>query len=430
MRVFCIIFFCAYIIMNVVSNAIQLFYSIETKTVEQKIFHWSRKPGSHRDRNTTETNLSLPPPTPQSYQTSMATKSSLAFVKTFISRANERATSSRTATKPGSFQKRNEGNTRAEFESVPLHTYNHRAPGSYLPRQTARSITERKEKLEGRSRLFTPLSATNRLRKVKEREREMVEGCAWCVFKYTVCPPLSGAPLFLIFSAGGGVAERGSSGSLAHFLGMLPPKVRFPCSLVSLSSSRTRGTGSLSLWATRARSATCPCVWKEQRCLPTCSTCIALRPLSLVPASTLLVFVLFASPPPLPRRLSAVLSFFFFFLFLFFSPSNASEFLVSSWGRFCALSRFRWRRSVRWRSELLSELVGRSVGWPGSGTMGQQSWDSILISERFYLSVRDFVYTNFTNFTVEWEFRFDRFLRTFGFDFLSLFFSSLFPMFQ
>lgn len=128
-------FFCAYIIMNVVSNAIQLFYSIETKTVEQKIFHWSRKPGSHRDRNTTETNLSLPPPTPQSYQTSMATKSSLAFVKTFISRANERATSSRTATKPGSLQKRNEGNTLNSNQSrftpittVPLEAIYHAKP--------------------------------------------------------------------------------------------------------------------------------------------------------------------------------------------------------------------------------------------------------------------------------------------------------------
>lgn len=54
----------------------------------------------------------------QSYQTSVATKSSrLAFVKTFISRANERATSSRTAPSKN-------GNARAEFESVPLHTYN------------------------------------------------------------------------------------------------------------------------------------------------------------------------------------------------------------------------------------------------------------------------------------------------------------------
>ena len=36
-----------------------------------------------------------------------------------------------------------------------------------------------------------------------------------------------------------------------------------------------------------AQSATCPYVCKEQRCLPTCWTCIALSgPLSLVPAST------------------------------------------------------------------------------------------------------------------------------------------------
>lgn len=125
-----IIFFCIHR-----HECIQLFYSIETKEKKSGIFDWSRKSGIATGiPKLTSLFLFLPP---QSYQTSVATKCSLAFVKTFISRANERATSSRTATKPGSFQKRNGGNTRAEFESVALHTYNHRAPGTYLPRQTA-----------------------------------------------------------------------------------------------------------------------------------------------------------------------------------------------------------------------------------------------------------------------------------------------------
>lgn len=117
-------------------ECIQLFYSIETKEKNLEYSTDLEKVGVIATGIPKLTSLFLFLP-PQSYQTSVATKCSLAFVKTFISRANERATSSRTATKPGSFQKRNGGNTRAEFESVALHTYNHRAPGTYLPRQTA-----------------------------------------------------------------------------------------------------------------------------------------------------------------------------------------------------------------------------------------------------------------------------------------------------
>lgn len=139
---------------------------------------------------------------------------------------------------------------------------------------------------------------------------------------------------------------------------MLPPKVRFPCSLVSPSSSRARGTGSLSLWATRARSATCPCVWKEQRCLPTCSTCIALRPLSLVPASTLLVFVPFASPPP--STFDGSFPPLFLFLTRVFIPRECSFLRSLSFSVTEVSALEEWTSSVR---------VGRSVGWPGSGTV-------------------------------------------------------------
>lgn len=144
---------------------------------------------------------------------------------------------------------------------------------------------------------------------------------------------------------------------------MLPPKVRFPCSLLSLSSSRTRGTGSLSLWATRARSATCPCVWKEQRCLPTCSTCIALRPLSLVPASALLVFVLFASPVDFRRFFP---SFFFAFHLTRVREVVFALSLVFGGGGQC----------VGGVNFCPSWLVGRSVGWPGSGTVWVNSLET------------------------------------------------------
>ena len=94
---------------------------------------------------------------------------------------------------------------------------------------------------------------------------------------------LSPVPGRIPWSGEGGT----TGGSLAHFLGMLPPKVRFPCPLAFPSSFRAPTTGSFSFWATGAQSATCPCVCKEQqRCLPTCSTRIELSgPLSLVPAS-------------------------------------------------------------------------------------------------------------------------------------------------
>ena len=123
---------------------------------------------------------------------------------------------------------------------------------------------------------------------------------------------LSPVPGRIPWSGEGGT----TGGSLAHFLGMLPPKVRFPCPLAFPSSFRAPTTGSFSFWATGAQSATCPCVCKEQqRCLPTCSTRIELSgPLSLVPASASRF-----------RRVTIVVvvvdsdSLRFFFIFFFFS---------------------------------------------------------------------------------------------------------------
>lgn len=203
---------------------------------------------------------------------------------------------------------------------------------------------------------------------------------AWRAFKCRVAPLVSIWPLHFSFSlpwtrsntAGIGGQAKGRRGSLAHFLGMLPPKVRFPCPLAFPSSFRTRGTGSFSFWATRPSLPPVPTSARSndvflhvEHASRALAHCLLFRLL-------LLVFVL----------LRSTRVFFFFLLLLLFSSHfcSSSSFrasMIAGLATFCLLG-FRfdlWRRSVlRWPvirlfglgqrllASMLVEFLGNSCG--------------------------------------------------------------------
>lgn len=136
--------------------------------IEQK----SRKTGSHRDQNT-ET-IPLPP---NLIKRAWAENPAWHLSKPlFHGRTSEQNILEKNRYETATFLPKTE--TQTEFESVPLHTYNHRAPGSYLYRARPLHFHNRKEKLEP---LIHAAISHQIDYEQKERKRERWSKAVMCV---------------------------------------------------------------------------------------------------------------------------------------------------------------------------------------------------------------------------------------------------------